>query len=42
VPYTVPGDVVRVEDGRLVEIVEPSPHRMSPVCRHFGVCGGCA
>src|SRR6185437_13391961 len=42
VPYTVPGDVVRVEDGRLVEIVEPSPHRTSPVCRHFGVCGGCA
>jgi 23S rRNA (uracil1939-C5)-methyltransferase len=42
VPYTAPGDLVRVEDGRLVEIVEPGPHRVLPVCRHFGVCGGCA
>jgi 23S rRNA (uracil1939-C5)-methyltransferase len=42
VPYTAPGDLVRVEDGKLVEIVEPGPHRVLPVCRHFGVCGGCA
>jgi 23S rRNA (uracil1939-C5)-methyltransferase len=41
-PYTAPGDVVRVEDGRLVEVVEPGPHRALPMCRHFGVCGGCA
>lgn len=24
-----------------VEILDPSPRRMAPVCRHFGDCGGC-
>jgi len=46
VPYTVPGDRVRVEiDGdraTLVEVLEPGPTRDAPPCRHFGVCGGCA
>ncbi len=42
VPYTAPGDVVRVEDGKLAELVTPGPHRATPVCRHFGTCGGCA
>lgn len=23
------------------EIIEPSPHRIIPACRHFGSCGGC-
>lgn len=42
-PFTAPGDVVRVDDaGRLLDIVEPSPQRATPVCRHFGTCGGCA
>jgi 23S rRNA (uracil1939-C5)-methyltransferase len=27
--------------GRAVEILEPSPHRVEPRCRHFGECGGC-
>jgi 23S rRNA (uracil1939-C5)-methyltransferase len=46
VPYTVPGDVVRVERkgprGRLQGIVTPGPSRATPVCSHFGRCGGCA
>jgi 23S rRNA (uracil1939-C5)-methyltransferase len=42
VPYTAPGDLVRIEASKPVEIVEPSQHRILPVCRHFGVCGGCA
>ncbi len=46
VPYTVPGDLVRVtragNKGRLEEILTPGPSRVEPSCRHFGRCGGCA
>ena len=46
VPYTVPGDVVRViregARGHVQEIVTPGPSRAEPVCSHFGRCGGCA
>jgi 23S rRNA (uracil1939-C5)-methyltransferase len=49
VPGALPGETVDVEDvvgnaGRLriVQIVSASPKRISPVCPHFGVCGGCA
>lgn len=27
--------------GRLERILTPSPHRIQPVCPHFGLCGGC-
>jgi 23S rRNA (uracil1939-C5)-methyltransferase len=27
--------------GRLERIVTPSPHRVEPVCPHYGQCGGC-
>jgi 23S rRNA (uracil1939-C5)-methyltransferase len=36
VPGAAPGDHV-TGDGRLVA----GPHRATPPCRHFGVCGGC-
>jgi 23S rRNA (uracil1939-C5)-methyltransferase len=46
VPYTVPGDVVRVlregARGRVQEIIAPGPTRSLPACAHFGRCGGCA
>ena len=46
VPYTVPGDVVRViregARGHVQEIVTPGPSRSEAVCSHFGRCGGCA
>jgi 23S rRNA (uracil1939-C5)-methyltransferase len=30
------------DEADLIEILEPSPHRVTPRCAHFGVCGGCA
>ena len=27
--------------GRVHQLISPSPHRTTPFCRHFGVCGGC-
>jgi 23S rRNA (uracil1939-C5)-methyltransferase len=50
VPFTAPGDRVRVRlgegrgEGRvaeLVELLQPGA-RATPVCPHFGACGGCA
>ncbi|MBX3514493.1 MAG: class I SAM-dependent RNA methyltransferase [Xanthobacteraceae bacterium] len=46
VAYTLPGEHVMIaregERGTLETVVEPSAERIAPVCRHFGVCGGCA
>jgi 23S rRNA (uracil1939-C5)-methyltransferase len=45
-----PGDTVSVEltkiktsflEGRVKQILSPSPDRVDPVCQHFGFCGGC-
>lgn len=51
VPEAFPGERVEVEivkqkkrwaRGRLVSVVDPSPHRLDrPGCPHDGVCGGC-
>lgn len=50
VPFALPGERVQVEiteahqqwaRGRLIRVVQPSPERISPRCRHFGDCGGC-
>ncbi|HEY6125720.1 MAG TPA: 23S rRNA (uracil(1939)-C(5))-methyltransferase RlmD [Steroidobacteraceae bacterium] len=30
------------DEAELLEIIEASPHRVTPRCAHFGVCGGCA
>jgi 23S rRNA (uracil1939-C5)-methyltransferase len=48
VPYTLPGEIVEVDpwpghpDRRnLLRVEAPSAARITPVCPHFGVCGGC-
>lgn len=50
VPLALPGERVRVElveqkrsfaRARLVEVLQPSPERVAPLCAHFGECGGC-
>ena len=46
VPYVLPGERVQAqvkgERGRLVAVLDASPKRIAPVCRHFTHCGGCA
>src|ERR1700676_2078100 len=48
VPYTLGGETVAVEPAgdperrRLSRIEHASAERITPFCRHFGVCGGCA
>lgn len=45
-PMTLPGEVVTGDlegrDLRNLRILTPSEHRISPPCRHFKSCGGCA
>ncbi len=50
VPFVLTGETVTAEitevkkrfvRARLLEVIEASPHRVTPVCRYFGSCGGC-
>ncbi|RWB74506.1 MAG: class I SAM-dependent RNA methyltransferase [Mesorhizobium sp.] len=46
VPFTLPGETVtaaRQKDrATLMSVLEASPLRIDPACRHFTECGGCA
>jgi 23S rRNA (uracil1939-C5)-methyltransferase len=46
IPFTLPGErVTASRDGDradLLAVLEASPLRIEPGCRHFGECGGCA
>jgi tRNA/tmRNA/rRNA uracil-C5-methylase (TrmA/RlmC/RlmD family) len=50
VPFVLPGEEIEIEltevkkqfgRGRCLRILRPAPNRVTPGCRHFGVCGGC-
>lgn len=50
VPQLIVGEVAKVKInfvkrsvayGSVIEVLQPSPFRISPPCVHFGVCGGC-
>ena len=50
IPYAAPGDIADIQltrkknsyaEGKIAAIKEYSPFRVEPICRHFGVCGGC-
>ena len=50
VSFCVPGDIADVQitkkkhsfmEGRIVRIVQYSKVRETPMCTHFGICGGC-
>ncbi len=41
-PRVLPGEEVDVAQDGTVRIVTPSTDRVSPPCRHFKSCGGCA
>src|SRR5690606_24459282 len=46
VPFALPGERVNVarhkDRADIVALLEASPQRVEPPCRHFGDCGGCA
>ncbi len=50
VPFAIPGERVSVrlvEEKRsyaraeLLEVLESTPHRITPRCKHYSMCGGC-
>ena len=50
IPYAVPGDIVDLQvtrkkshyaEATIASIIQPSPMRIQPFCKHFSVCGGC-
>jgi 23S rRNA (uracil1939-C5)-methyltransferase len=49
IPGTLPGEIAEVDAvpghpdrRRLLRVEQASVQRIEPICRHFGVCGGCA
>ena len=46
VPLALPGETVTAAINKdradLIAVIEASPERVEPACRHFGTCGGCS
>lgn len=50
IPYGAPGDVIDLKldkkkksygEGHIEKMLKPSEIRITPICEHFGICGGC-
>lgn len=41
VPFVLPDELIEVTSARDPKILEASPDRTTPLCIHFGACGGC-
>lgn len=50
IPYSMPDETLDIrivqqkndyDNAEIVNIITPSPHRITPKCEYFGVCGGC-
>jgi len=50
VPESYPGDIIEAipykirgnyAEARLTSLITPSPDRITPICEHFDICGGC-
>lgn len=50
VPFALPEETLDVEivqekkdyyEGRILDVLSPSPHRVIPRCKYFSLCGGC-
>lgn len=46
-----PGDLAKIQiiknkqnyaEAKLIDILETSKYRTEPICKHFGICGGCS
>ncbi len=46
IPFTLKGEHVSANvsnsRGDVLQILDASPSRVTPICKHFGECGGCA
>lgn len=51
VPFTCPGETVKIKSATKeksffyvedFELPEASPERRKPLCKHYGICGGCS
>ncbi|MCR4954487.1 MAG: class I SAM-dependent RNA methyltransferase, partial [Treponema sp.] len=50
IPYTMPDETLSInivqhkndyDNAEILNIIEPSPHRVEPPCKYYGLCGGC-
>lgn len=42
VSYRLTRSKKHFDEAEILDILQPSPHRITPPCRHFRTCGGCS